>query len=87
VEDWIAAESSRRRIGMAGTVSKVDPTVDDTPTGGGQLVKPGRLPVSEFAADRSGASSPFGDDLRFPLPVELLTYAHPEPEDDADPYH
>jgi hypothetical protein len=43
----------------------------------------GRLPVSEFAADRPGASSPFGDDMRFPLPVGRLTYTHPT--EDAPP--
>ncbi len=48
-----------------------------------QVIKPGRLPVTEFAFDRAGAASPFGDDIRFPLPVEALTNVHPEP--DADP--
>ncbi|WP_344088534.1 hypothetical protein [Luedemannella helvata] len=42
-----------------------------------QVVKPGRLPVSEFAFDRAGAASPFGDDLTFPLPTAELTYRHP----------
>lgn len=42
-----------------------------------KVVKPGRLPVSEFAFDRAGAGSPFGDDITFPLPVENLTYRHP----------
>ena len=37
----------------------------------------GKLPVRELSSDRPGASSPFGDDLSFPLPLELLTYAHP----------
>ena len=37
----------------------------------------GKLPVRELSSDRPGASSPFGDDLSFPLPPELLTYAHP----------
>jgi hypothetical protein len=41
-------------------------------------VKPGRLPVSEFAFDRAGAGSPFGDDLVLPLPVEHLRYVHPD---------
>lgn len=41
-------------------------------------VKPGRLAVSEFAADRQGAGSPFGDDLTFPLAPETLTYDHPD---------
>ena len=43
-----------------------------------RLVKPGRLPVSEFAADHAGASSPFGDDIVFPVPPDRLTYEHPE---------
>lgn len=42
-----------------------------------KIVKPGRMPVSEFAFDRAGAGSPFGDDLVFPVPVERLTYEHP----------
>jgi hypothetical protein len=32
--------------------------------------------VSELAADRTGALSPFGD-LAFPLPAEDLPYTHP----------
>jgi succinate dehydrogenase / fumarate reductase iron-sulfur subunit len=36
-----------------------------------------RLPISEFAFDRAGAASPFGDDVRFPLEIGRLTYAHP----------
>lgn len=42
-----------------------------------QKVKPGFLPVSEFAFDRAGAASPFGDDITFPVPIERLTYRHP----------
>jgi succinate dehydrogenase / fumarate reductase iron-sulfur subunit len=42
-----------------------------------KVVKPGRLPVSEFAADRAGAASPFGDDITFPVPPNQLTYEHP----------
>jgi succinate dehydrogenase / fumarate reductase iron-sulfur subunit len=38
----------------------------------------GRLPVSEVAIDRSGAASPYGDDITFPLPPEDLSYRHPE---------
>jgi hypothetical protein len=44
--------------------------------------RPDRLPISEFAFDRAGAASPFGDDVSFPLPSERLTYAHP-PADEA----
>ena len=50
-----------------------------------QVVKPGRLPVSEFAFDRAGAASPFGDDVPFPLPPGRLTYVHPV--DGAAPMH
>lgn len=32
--------------------------------------------VSELAADRTGALSPFGD-LTFPLPPDALPYVHP----------
>jgi hypothetical protein len=33
-------------------------------------------PVTELAADRTGALSPFGD-ISFPLPAEDLPYLHP----------
>ena len=49
------------------------------------VVPEGRLPVSEFAADRSGAASPFGDDITFPMPVDRLTYTHPS--EDTMPSH
>ncbi len=35
-------------------------------------------PVSELAADRQGALSPYGDDTTFPL--EHVPYEHPETE-------
>ncbi|MDG4822892.1 succinate dehydrogenase/fumarate reductase iron-sulfur subunit [Asanoa sp. WMMD1127] len=38
----------------------------------------GRLGVSEAAFDRSGAASPFGDDVEFPLRPRDLNYAHPD---------
>jgi succinate dehydrogenase iron-sulfur subunit len=41
-----------------------------------RIVRPGRLPLSEFAFDRAGAASPFGDDIVFPLPAEQLDYTH-----------
>ncbi len=47
------------------------------PSRAGYTAKPGRLPVTEFAFNRAGAASPFGDDLRFPLPLDRLTYTHP----------
>jgi hypothetical protein len=49
------------------------------------VVPEGRLAVSEFASDRSGAASPFGDDIRLPMPVSRLTYTHPS--EDATPSH
>ena len=48
-----------------------------------RTVAPGRLPVSEFAFDRAGAASPFGDDVRLPLPTSQLNYVHPT--EDAAP--
>jgi hypothetical protein len=39
----------------------------------------GRHPVSEVAADRQGALSPFGE-LTFPLPPDELGYQHPVTE-------
>ena len=50
-----------------------------------RTVAEGRLPVSEFALDRMGASSPFGDDIALPMPVDRLTYTHPS--EDAFPHH
>jgi len=43
----------------------------------------GRMGVTEFTLDRSGAASPFGDDIEFPLPPEHLRYqpsTPPKPE-------
>jgi succinate dehydrogenase / fumarate reductase iron-sulfur subunit len=49
------------------------------------VVPEGQLPLTEFLFDRAGAASPFGDDVRFPLPVSQLSYVHPSP--DAPPQH
>ncbi|SDX99007.1 succinate dehydrogenase / fumarate reductase iron-sulfur subunit [Micromonospora pattaloongensis] len=38
----------------------------------------GMLAVSEFAFDRPAAPSPFGDDVRFPMPPNQLNYSHPD---------
>jgi len=48
-----------------------------------RIVPEGNLPVSEFAFDRMGAASPFGDDIDLPMPTGRLTYTHPS--DDAHP--
>jgi len=37
-------------------------------------------PVNELLSNKAGSQSPFGDDIAFPLPVELLHYDHPGPE-------
>ena len=37
--------------------------------------------VSELASSEAGATSPYGADVVFPLPVEKLFYRHPRPED------
>jgi succinate dehydrogenase / fumarate reductase iron-sulfur subunit len=50
-----------------------------------QIVPEGRLPLTEFLFDRQGAASPFGDDLRFPMPISELSYVHPTA--DAFPQH
>jgi hypothetical protein len=59
-------------VAKAKRPERIDPTwpgVDDT----------GHGPVSEIAADRQGALSPFGD-LTFPLSQEELGYEHPVTE-------
>jgi succinate dehydrogenase / fumarate reductase iron-sulfur subunit len=43
-----------------------------------RVAKAGRLPLSEFAFDRPGAGSPFGDDITFPLPLDRIDYEHPD---------
>jgi succinate dehydrogenase / fumarate reductase iron-sulfur subunit len=41
--------------------------------------KDGYLPVNEMLGEYQGANSPFGDEVKFPLPVEQLNYTHPDP--------
>ena len=56
-------------------IDKVPGTaVSEGPASRSRSVKAGHLQVSELAADRAAAPSPFGDDQTFPLPVEDLTY-------------
>jgi hypothetical protein len=45
--------------------------------GRAKAVKDGHLPVNELLSDRPASSSPFGDDITFPLPVSSLVYLHP----------
>ncbi|MBB5871663.1 succinate dehydrogenase / fumarate reductase iron-sulfur subunit [Allocatelliglobosispora scoriae] len=37
----------------------------------------GKLPLNEVLSDRTGASSPFGDDVTFPVDPKGLNYYHP----------
>ena len=50
-----------------------------------RIAPQGNLGVTEILFDRAGAASPFGDDIRFPLPVSELSYVHPT--EDAFPEH
>lgn len=42
-------------------------------------VKEGHLPITELTSPMAAASSPFGDDVTFPLPVEDLEWEHSAP--------
>nr|WP_042192552.1 hypothetical protein [Kibdelosporangium sp. MJ126-NF4]CEL19573.1 FIG057355: hypothetical protein [Kibdelosporangium sp. MJ126-NF4]CTQ94627.1 FIG057355: hypothetical protein [Kibdelosporangium sp. MJ126-NF4] len=55
-----------------GNPDRIDPTWPEKPANAAH-------PVSELAADRQGALSPFGD-VTFPLPAEDLGYEHPVTE-------
>jgi hypothetical protein len=76
-------ESYENSVRAAGDVER---RAEDTSKEGSTppVVAYGRLPVSEFAYDRAGAGSPFGDDQRLPLPHERLTYVHPVETDDSE---
>ncbi|PXY32623.1 hypothetical protein [Prauserella muralis] len=54
--------------------NRIDPNWPEVPAG--------EHPVSELAADRQGALSPFGD-VTFPL--ETVPYEHPETEINKNP--
>jgi hypothetical protein len=64
----VAADAQPATDKMPGTA------VSEGPVSRSRAVKAGHLQVSELAADRAAAPSPFGDDQTFPLPVEDLTY-------------
>ena len=59
---------------MAPEENEPGTAVTEAPVVRSRAVKSGYLQVSELAADRAAAPSPFGDDQTFPLPVEDLTY-------------
>ena len=56
--------SARRR-----TSHLVEPTWGQSDDGG--------PPLTELTSESAGALSPFGEDHDFPLPVNLIRYAHP----------
>lgn len=60
---------------MAKDVVRVDSgeltTLEPTWPGG-----PGNHAVTELCSDTTGQHSPFGDDIRFPLPLAALDYQH-----------
>ncbi|WP_408640360.1 hypothetical protein [Saccharomonospora marina] len=62
MEDDVAKSDDRKR-------KRIDPTWPEVPVG--------EHPVSELAADRQGALSPFGD-VTFPL--DSVPYEHPHTE-------
>lgn len=62
MEDDVAKSDNRRR-------KRIDPTWPETPAG--------EYPVSELAADRQGALSPYGE-VTFPL--DSVPYEHPHTE-------
>ncbi len=43
-------------------------------------VKDGYLAIGEATSPMSAGSSPFGDDLTFPLPLSAVEYEHAEPQ-------
>ena len=53
----------------AKNVHLVEPTWGESEGGG--------PPLTELSASVAGPLSPFGEDAIFPLPVEMLSYAHP----------
>ena len=45
-----------------------------------RTVKDGHLAIGEATSPMSAASSPFGDDLTFPLPISAVEYEHADPQ-------
>jgi len=78
------ASVPQRGLVSASTPANADAARAGTPPAGqAAAVGPdGRLAVTEFTLDRSGAASPFGDDVEFPMPVEDISYQHPTPSEE-----
>jgi succinate dehydrogenase / fumarate reductase iron-sulfur subunit len=67
--------------GVTGVAAGVGPS-GARPAEGPPVNADGRLDVSELASYQQGGSSPFGDDLEFPLATDGISYRHPEPDKD-----
>ena len=52
----------------------------DTPRSRIKPVKDGHLNITELTSPVMAASSPFGDEQEFPLPVKDLNWEHSDPE-------
>jgi hypothetical protein len=72
-ESWQTTRACDERIEMASSAV----SGSQAPRSRAKAVKEGHLPVNELLSDRPASSSPFGDDLTFPLPVSSLVYLHP----------
>ena len=67
-----ASRDNCQNEGVADNKSKKSQYVDN----GWPVIEDGGHAVSEAAADRTGALSPFGD-ITLPVPAEELPYTHP----------
>jgi hypothetical protein len=67
-----AGRGACQNVLVADNKSEKRPYVDN----GWPVHEEGDHAISELAADRTGALSPYGD-IAFPLPAEELPYTHP----------
>ena len=51
------------------------------------LDQDGRMPVREATFDKAGAASPFGEDVKFPLPTDEIDYQPHQPIDPGSEKH
>jgi succinate dehydrogenase / fumarate reductase, iron-sulfur subunit len=92
---WLGRKILRRdQVERESAVSELGHVVGRDEDGGGvkwhravpggqaaSTAEDGRLPLTELTFDRAGASSPFGDDVTFPLPPDDLNYHHRRDQD------
>jgi succinate dehydrogenase / fumarate reductase iron-sulfur subunit len=72
-----AASSPEGAAGAQGEISRREAAGQAAPVG-----PDGKLPITEATSEFAGASSPFGDDVEFPMPVQDITYEHPAAPDE-----